>query len=643
VIARILVAGCLCILGAACTTTGVAAKDPSAPNVSRGEALALVAQARARLENGEVTEGLQLFRRASELDPTSDELAEEYGIALAEAGVVREAVAQLQRAEVLTPAGEALLGILLAQGNEDPGQLEAAVPHLEAGLTAFPQGDHARVVLVQTQIRLGRGEAALANLQPLLTERAGDPRVQLMAGQALRLAGRLDEAEGYLRQASAAPATRVRAALELVETLAAGKKYREAADLLGEFMRSDGATLDGLTRLATLLVRAGDQDAAKKVLDDVIARDENFRDALILRALLAAGEGDVEQTERLYRKALAANPGDPDVALGLARLLTDLRRFPEARILVQGVWARIESTKLAVTPPGVEVAQEAATIELLDDNPDAAKVWLDRTLVQPVGQRTLALWAEYFRLRKEYREGLAWLAVPPACEGAGLDGQRRAIEGEFLLALGDEARAGETLAPLFEGGEEDILSGLGVLQRRRRSQDVVDHARRALERFPESTDIRFTLAAGLERTGGWDEAEKEFRAVIAAEPDNASALNYLGYMFADRGVNLDEAKELIEKAVGLDPTSGAYQDSLGWVHFRLGDLGLAEKHLTRAASLEPRDATVSEHLADLYKALGYSDRAAEAYRRALALEPDEEGQRERIEAKLAEIAGAPAP
>lgn len=637
--ASVFLVGAVAVIGWGCATTVGGPRVPA----QESEALALVAQARARIEDGKVTDGLQLFRRAVELDPDSAELAEEYGVALAEAGVPGEATTQLRRARSLTPAGEALLGILLAQGGDDPEALAAAVPHLEAGLSAFPQGEHARFVLVQTLIRLGRGEAALGSLQPLLADRPNDPRFQLMAGQALRLANRFGEAEEYLRRAAEAPVTRVRATIELVETLSAAQRFREAADVLGAFLQTEGATLEGLTRLATLRARAGDKEGAMKVLDDVLARDEKFRDALVLRALMAATSNDVELAERLFRKALADNPDDLDAAMGLARVLLELRRLDEVRKLVASVWEKIENTPLASSASGVDVAEAMTTVELLDKRPDAARVWLDRTVAQPLGRRWLALWAEYFRLREAWEEGLRWLAGPAASEASEHAQQRQAMEAEFTLALGDEERGMTLLAPLLAGDEDAVLDGLDVLNRRKRYEKAIEASRAALERFPDNVDIRFALAAALERSGAPEEAEKEFRAVLAKEPDNAQALNYLGYMFADRGVNLAEAKEMLERAVALDPTSAAFQDSLGWVYFRLGELGLAEKHLTRAAAMEPHDATVQEHLADLFGALGARERAADAYRRALELKPEEEGQRARIEAKLAEIAGAATP
>jgi len=643
VITRILLAaGTVLLAGACLATRGAQAPVADVPGGS-ANALALVAQARARMEGGQLTEGLQLFKRARELDPESGELAEEYGIALAAAGLHEQAVAELQRAATLTPAGEGILGILLAQRSDDAAAQEAAVRHLEASLAADPDNDAARFHLAQVLLRLRRGEAAATALQPLLSARPNDPRLLLMAGQAARQAGRLAEAEPYLRRAAEAPPTQLEGTIELVETLAAAAKYQEAATVLEEFLKTRGATLEGLTRYATLLLRAGDEAKARGVLDDVLARDENFFEALMLRAFIAAEDSELELAERLYRKALALEPGNPAATIELARLVRNVGRTEEARTLLTGVLERLEGDDPTLGVLVSEVVRELAVVELVAKQPEAARVWLDRLRKEPVTRATLALWAEYFRLRAAYREGLEWLASLPEPGEDKLALQRRAVEAEFLLALGEEVRASEVLAPLLAGEREEVRRAIGVYQQVHRYREAVACAREALVRFPDDIEIRFALGAALERSGEWDAAVAEFRGVIAAQPDNALALNYLGYMFADRGVNLEEARTLLERAVALDPTSGAFQDSLGWLYFRLGDLARAEKYLTRAATLEPHDPTVCEHLADLYRATGDTRRAAATYRRALELEPDEEGQRERILAKLAELTGDSAP
>src|SRR5437870_9666163 len=86
-----------------------------------------------------------------------------------------------------------------------------------------------------------------------------------------------------------------------------------------------------------------------------------------------------------------------------------------------------------------------------------------------------------------------------------------------------------------------------------------------------------------ERQKKYDQAEEMFRKVLSTDPDNATALNYLGYMLADRGVKLEEALNYIKKAVNLDPANGAYLDSLGWAYFRLGKYELAEDNLLKAS------------------------------------------------------------
>jgi tetratricopeptide (TPR) repeat protein len=606
------------------------------------EALALVAQAQMRLEVGEISEGLKLFSKAVEVSPGDSELREEYGLALAAVGLTDAAAEQLQKAAHLSPSGEAALGILLAQAAPDQAAASAAVPHLEAGVDAVPQGLQARLMLAQTLLRIGRGAEAWPHVQVLLSERPDDPRILLLAGQSLRAAGRLDEAVAYLKQAAGNADVRPRATVELVETLAASGQFREAADLMGQLIRTEGTTVAALTRWATLLLRAGERDKANAVLDGILSKDPTFHDALLLKAMLAAGSGDVQTAEQLYRRALAADPRDPDAALGLARLLMEVRRLPEARELLEGVWARVVEEKLETQEAGIEVAQECAAVELIDERHEAALPWLQRLQSQPLSRRSLALWAGHFRARKASREGADFLAAAKVAEEPGAERARAAFEAEFRLAIGEDDAARQLLEPMLAGDEDEVLAALGTLERAKRYQEVVDLSRKALERLGEARAVRFALAASLERSGSWEDAEAEFRALLAKHPDDAPSLNYLGYMYADRGLRLEEARDMLLKAVALDPTSGAYIDSLGWVYFRLGSYALAEKHLTEAARLAPTDATVSEHMGDLFSALKDAAKAAEWYRRALECESEEEGQPERLRKKL-EGVGADAP
>jgi Tfp pilus assembly protein PilF len=130
--------------------------------------------------------------------------------------------------------------------------------------------------------------------------------------------------------------------------------------------------------------------------------------------------------------------------------------------------------------------------------------------------------------------------------------------------------------------------------------------------------VWYTLGAIYERQKKYEEAEQQFRKVLSQNPNNAAALNYFGYMLADRGLRLEEATALIQRAVTQEPVNGAYLDSLGWVYYKQNKLAEAEEYLSKAAGRQSHDPTILSHLGDVYYKLGQTQRAAETYERALA-------------------------
>ena len=140
----------------------------------------------------------------------------------------------------------------------------------------------------------------------------------------------------------------------------------------------------------------------------------------------------------------------------------------------------------------------------------------------------------------------------------------------------------------------------------------------------------FELGAAHERAARIPEAERYFEICLSMTNEFAPALNYLGYMWAERGTNLDRARTMIEKAVKIDPTNAAYLDSLGWVLFKQGHVKDALAPIQKAVELsdEP-DATLFDHLGDVHAALKQPEKAREAWNKALKIEPSKE-----IEKKL---------
>ncbi len=114
-----------------------------------------------------------------------------------------------------------------------------------------------------------------------------------------------------------------------------------------------------------------------------------------------------------------------------------------------------------------------------------------------------------------------------------------------------------------------------------------------------------------------------------AEPDNPAVLNHLGYFYAERGKNLDQAASLVQKALDAEPLNGAYLDSLGWVYYQQGKAEEALKLLLRAVQYE-EDGVIRDHLGDIYRKLGKLHEAREAWAKAIVLDPEIEGVAEKL-------------
>jgi tetratricopeptide (TPR) repeat protein len=139
------------------------------------------------------------------------------------------------------------------------------------------------------------------------------------------------------------------------------------------------------------------------------------------------------------------------------------------------------------------------------------------------------------------------------------------------------------------------------------------------------TDVfYFKLGAACERTGDYARAEKYFSTCLQLAPDSAEAQNYLGFMWADHGEKLDQARDLIAKALKAEPKSAAYLDSMAWVLYKLHQPKPALDYALKAVQFsEEEDATVYDHLGDIYDALGQKDKARQAWSKSLSLEPND--------------------
>jgi tetratricopeptide (TPR) repeat protein len=134
----------------------------------------------------------------------------------------------------------------------------------------------------------------------------------------------------------------------------------------------------------------------------------------------------------------------------------------------------------------------------------------------------------------------------------------------------------------------------------------------------------FHLAAAYERTGDYAQAEKYFQTSLQLSPDSPEALNYLGYMWAEHGMKLDQARDYIAKALKQDPKNAAYLDSMAWVLYQSHQPKPALDYALKALQNSPEeDATLYDHIGDIYNALGQKDKARQAWTKSVSLEAND--------------------
>ena len=256
-----------------------------------------------------------------------------------------------------------------------------------------------------------------------------------------------------------------------------------------------------------------------------------------------------------------------------------------------------------------------------------------------VNLQALNLLAQVARDAEEPAEGLKACREAYAKEPKELG--VRSLLAEFLLRSPKEkekAEGEELVAALSNEGRTGALAAADVWQRLEKYDRAAASATASLALFPDDPDLLFRKAASLEREKKIPESIAAFEKLIEIKPEHGAALNYLGYMFADRNENLERALQLVTKAVALEPSNSAYLDSLGWIYFRLGRLDEAEKNLLTAKRLSPDDPTIEDHLGDLEEKRGDLAKARERWTRALALGPEDGGTA--IRAKLERTAAA---
>jgi len=309
--------------------------------------------------------------------------------------------------------------------------------------------------------------------------------------------------------------------------------------------------------------------------------------------------------------ALLANAGQMDLAEEI--LADEMAAAPHP--ILDRLAASLEAGEIPPLPVASPVEGAAEVLYTLGsaigaDAEELSTVYLSLALfADPDNDYTAYALAELMQSMQRFeRSAEAFGAIPETSPFHSAAQVRRALS---LDAMDETELAVTELKALIEAHPEDATASVtlaDILSGRERFGEATEYYTRVIDLLgtPEPANWILYYRRGItyERTNQWPLGEADFFTALELFPDRPEVLNYLGYTWADKGLHLDRALGMIQKAVDLRPNDGYIVDSLGWAYYMLGDYEEAVIHLERAVSLSPEDAVLNDHLGDAYWKVG---------------------------------------
>jgi tetratricopeptide (TPR) repeat protein len=358
-------------------------------------------------------------------------------------------------------------------------------------------------------------------------------------------------------------------------------------------------------KLAEDYIQGNHLNEALEVYQGMVEDDSNDAQSYLRMSQIYRQQREYAKAHEAASKAKALQPNDLEIRVNEAALL-------EAEGKITDATQTLKDILVSTQKRNYSAQERKARLSLLDtlammyrnaDQPDQAveafrqETDLDSALAPRVSAEIMETYRQAKQFSKAEQEADAAYKKWP-------DDKLVVFTRATLLADMGKNDAASSSVKKFLNGKDDreVYMQLAQIYDKGKKFDETSKALEQAEKLSQNDDDRlnvwFMRGAMYERMKKVDLAEVEFQKVLKQDPNNADALNYLGYMLADRNMRLDEALSLIKKAVDRFPENGAFLDSLGWAYYRLGRYGEAEDTLKVAVEKTPKDPTVHDHYAE---------------------------------------------
>jgi tetratricopeptide (TPR) repeat protein len=405
------------------------------------------------------------------------------------------------------------------------------------------------------------------------------------------------------------------------------KQNKNAIDAYSKAFDMEPDNLDAERGLAQALLNDNQLSPALKHFEAISTADPQDAQTYVRIAEIERRQGHYEQALTTLKKAKAL--ASDSVELGYNEALTDdsLGHYDEAAQTLQGL------VKQSTHPDGQYSDGEKNNRSIfLDRLANVYKEQEKTDLAVQTYQLMVAMGGDYAERGYQgqvdaYRDAKQYDKATQVAQQAALAMPKdKTIQLMLASQLADSGKVEEGIklakAQLHgDPGDREVNTALAQiytrLRRWKEAADEIDAADAFSTKQDEKIYIYFLRGDLDSRQKHYDSSEEQFRKILAIDPDNAMTLNYLGYMLGDRGVKLDDALAMVQKAVQEEPQNGAYLDSLGWVYFKMGQYALAEANLRKASDRMGSDPAVHDHLGELYEKTGRLKMAASQWEQSL--------------------------
>ena len=508
---------------------------------------------------------------------------------------------------------------LAAQNAIKDGNGELAVELLEALTEKDPEAIEPRLQLVELLLQYRQFDKASSHVDALFSNKSIKPEqleqmyLQLARAQAGKgdTEGALVSLEKFLKNNPG----NVHARDLQVRILASQKRIPEALAALEQAIRIND--LGGLRLLqAQLLLNQGERDAAKRSLRRMQELDPGNDMPVLMLNSIAAMEGNQEEAEKLLKDFLVTYPDATRVSDALGRLLTQQNRIAEAILLYRERASRAGNDPSVLQTLGFLYLQHG-------DYKDAEETFRKVMEIQSgdASRFYLAASLEALERDEEARDLYEQIGNKSALFS---DAQMRLAGIDFRqnrLALVEKRLKDILKSDPKKIGAHVMLSSVRVSQKK--YQLLLEESEPLLEQRDLPLPLLFNRAIAFEQMKDYVQVEKALKRILASDPNYPEALNFLGYVYALQGIHLDQAEDMIRRALEQKPDDGYYLDSLAWVYYKNRDYAKAVRTQKKAMEKITDDPVMHEHLGDMLWRTGDQKGARQAWQQAIKLKADE--------------------